>query len=132
MAKQNHPSASQTNGNGFTLPEVIIVLIIMSVLGFLVVHKVLTLDSATTQKSFEYAVSELNSRESLTWSRIRTATGSGVNDDQVFAELDTNLGSEYRWSYKTPDGGTLRFKEHEVQLGRTHASSSQPGSWKIR
>ena len=91
----------------------------MSVLGSIAVQKVIALDSSAIQKSLECAVTELNSRECLTWARVKTSTSSWVNDAQLFSEVETNLGSEYTWGSKAPDGGTLHFKGQEVQLERS-------------
>jgi len=131
MIKQNRHSPPLPNCNGFTLVEVIVVLVIMSVLGSIAVQKVIALDSVATQKSFDCAVNELNSRECLTWARVKTSTSSWVNDAQVVAGYDTNLGPEYKWGSKAPDGGTLSFKGQEVKLERSPSTFSESGSWKM-
>jgi prepilin-type N-terminal cleavage/methylation domain-containing protein len=132
MTKLNHHSTPIVNRNGFTLIEIIVVLVIMSVLCSIAVQRVIALDSVATQRSFECAVTELNSRECLTWSRVKTSTSSWVNDAQVFAEYDTDLGSEYTWGSKAPDGGTLSFKGQEVILERSPSTYSESGSWRMR
>jgi prepilin-type N-terminal cleavage/methylation domain-containing protein len=132
MTKPNHRSTSLYNRTGFTLIEIIVVLLIMSVLCSIVVQRVIALDSVAIQKSFDCAVNELNSRECLTWARVKTSTSSWVSDAQVFTGYDTNLGAEYKWGPKAPDGGTLSFKGQEVQLERSPSTSSESGSWKMK
>jgi prepilin-type N-terminal cleavage/methylation domain-containing protein len=132
MTELNHHSPPLINRNGFTLIEIIVVLVILSVLGSIAVQRVIALDSVATQRFLECAVSELNSRECLTWSRVKTSTSSWASDAQVFAEYDTNLGSEYKWGSKAPDGGTLIFKGQEVKLERSPSTYSESGSWKIK
>jgi prepilin-type N-terminal cleavage/methylation domain-containing protein len=132
MTKPNHPSTLLINRNGFTLIEIIVVLVILSVLGAIAIPRVLTLESAAAQKSIECAVSELNTRECMTWTLLKTSTSDVIDDTQVYARVDTNLGAEYRWSSKTADGGTLRFKEKEVQLARTRSSNMQSANWRMQ
>jgi prepilin-type N-terminal cleavage/methylation domain-containing protein len=132
MNKLTHRSTPLSNRNGFTLIEIIVVLVIMSVLGSFAIQRVLALDSSAIQKSLECAVTELNSRECLTWARVKTSTSSWVNDAQVFAGYDTNLGSGYKWGLKAPDGGTLSFKGQEVKLERSPSTYSESGIWRMK
>ena len=132
MEKLIHRLSPLPNRAGFTLTEVIIVLVIMSVLSAIAIQRVLTLDSTATRKALECAVSELNTRECLTWTLLKTSTGELVNDTQVFAAVDTDLGAEYRWVSRTAGGGTLRFKENEVQLVRVHSSNTQSANWRMQ
>jgi prepilin-type N-terminal cleavage/methylation domain-containing protein len=132
MKKLIYRSTSLSNRSGFTLTEIVVVLVIMSVLCSIVVQRVIALDSSATQKSLDCAVTELNSRECLTWARVKTSTSSWVSDAQVFAGYDTNLGSEYSWGSKAPDGGTLSFKGQEVKLERSPSTSSESGNWRMK
>jgi prepilin-type N-terminal cleavage/methylation domain-containing protein len=132
MIKLNHHSPPLPNRDGFTLIEIIVVLVILSVLGSIAVQRVIALDSSAIQKSFECAVTELNGRECLTWARVKTSPSSWVSDAQLFSEFNTNLGSEYKWGSKAPDGGTLSFKGQGVGLERSPSTSSESGSWRIK
>ena len=132
MTKPNHHSSPLPNRDGFTLIEVIVVLVILSVLGSFVAQRVIALDSSAIQKSFACAVTELNGRECLTWAWVKTSPSGWVSDAKLFSEFDTNLGSGYSWDSKAPDGGTLSFKGQEVKLERSPSTSSESGSWKIK
>lgn len=132
MTKQNHHSTPLINRSGYTLIEVIVVLVIMSVLCSIAVQKVIALDSVATQRFVECAVTELNSREGLTWAQVKTSPSSWVSDAKLFSDFNTNLGPEYQWGSKAPDGGTLSFKEQEVKLERSPSTSSESGSWKVK
>lgn len=132
MEKPIHRLSPLSNRAGFTLTEVIIVLVIMSVLSAIAIQRILTLDSTATRKAFECAVSELNTRECLTWTLLKTSTGELIDDSRVYAAVDTDLGTEYRWVSKTPGGGTLRFKENAVQLTRVHSSNTQSANWRMQ
>jgi prepilin-type N-terminal cleavage/methylation domain-containing protein len=112
--------------SGFTLIEIIVVLVIMSVLCSIAVQRVIALDSVATQRSFECAVTELNSRECLTWSRVKTSNSNWVGDAQLFSEFNIDLGSEYSWGSKA-HGGTLSLKGQEVILERSPSTYSESG-----
>jgi prepilin-type N-terminal cleavage/methylation domain-containing protein len=132
MTKPNYHSPYLPNRDGFTLIEIIVVLAILSVLGSFVAQRIVALDSLANQKVFECAVSELNGRECLTWARVKTSPSNWVSDAHVFADYDANLGSDYSWGSRAPDGGTLRFKGQEVLLERSPSTSSEPGSWRTK
>jgi prepilin-type N-terminal cleavage/methylation domain-containing protein len=91
MEKPIHRLSPLSNRAGFTLTEVIIVLVIMSVLSAIAIQRILTLDSTATRKAFECAVSELNTRECLTWTLLKTSTGELIDDSRVYAAVDTDL-----------------------------------------
>jgi prepilin-type N-terminal cleavage/methylation domain-containing protein len=132
MKKLNHHSTLVISHSGFTLIEIIVVLVIMSVLCSIAVQRVIALDSVATQRSFECAVTELNSRECLTWSRVKTSNSNWVGDAQLFSEFNIDLGSEYSWGSKALDGGTLSLKGQEVILERSPSTYSESGIWRMK
>lgn len=132
MNRALHHPTFMGNSSGLTLFELLVVLVVMSILASAAIQRALFLDSAATRKSLDYAVSELNSRERLTWSLIKSSGGNWVNDAQVYLELNPNLGTDYSWISMAPDGGALRFKGHEIHLERKFSTSSEAGSWKIK
>ena len=119
------------NHSGFTLIELIVVMVLISVIGSIASSKLITLDSSATEKGIECAVSELNSRECLTWSQTKLSTSSWINDDQVFSSIDTNLGDDYSWGSKHASGGTLTFKGRMVPLKRTPSTLDMSGNWSL-
>jgi prepilin-type N-terminal cleavage/methylation domain-containing protein len=132
MKKINVQSNFLINCNGFTLVELIIVLVIMSVMASLAIRRVMALDSTATQASIECAVAELNSRERLTWSQVKVSASSWINDSRVCAELNPSLGPDFSWVFMASDGGTLSFRGSQVQLERKPSNQSESGSWKLK
>ena len=57
------------NQAGFTLIELIAVIIIFSVLGAMVVPRYIDLDANARQRAIEAGIAELNGREGLVWSK---------------------------------------------------------------
>ncbi len=132
MIKPSHHSPPLPNCDGFTLIEIIVVLVILSVLASVVAQRIVALDSSAINKAFSCAVSELNGRECLTWARVKTSPSNWISDAQVFAGYDSDLGPDFQWSSKAPDGGTIRFKGQEFKLERSPSTSSNPGGWKTK
>jgi prepilin-type N-terminal cleavage/methylation domain-containing protein len=131
--KESKPHRSPLkNCNGFTLVEIIAVLILISIIGAFTVPRVVALDTSATQKSFEWAISELNSREFMTWSKVKMSDINWVEDEQLFSQLDTELGTEYSWNSRTTGGGTLSFKGQPIGLERVPSTFSTSGSWRVR
>jgi prepilin-type N-terminal cleavage/methylation domain-containing protein len=116
---------------GFTLIELISVMIIMSVMGSVAVKRLDLLSGTATDQIMQEAVKELNIRESLTWTNIKLSSTNWTNDADVFSAMDTNLGTEFVWTAgPNASGGTLRFRSTAtIALNRTSSTTSSMGSW---
>ena len=117
--------------NGFTLIEIITVLVILGVMASYVSQKFVDLDETAQNKALSVGISELNSRESLIWAKIKMQEGGWLNDQSLFASLDTNLGSAYSWNPVAANGGTLHFRTEKAVLERIPSSNIAPGKWRI-
>jgi prepilin-type N-terminal cleavage/methylation domain-containing protein len=134
-------SGSFISSRGFTLLEIIAVLLLLSVLAALVIPRFFAVDTSANSRAVDAAVSELNGREGLVWADIRVSDTEydEVNgDDAVWAAMKydgsnsyPNLGAAYRWtSGPDQDGGELSFKESpSVPLARTASTRSKPARW---
>jgi prepilin-type N-terminal cleavage/methylation domain-containing protein len=121
-----------TGEKGFTLVEIIAVMVILSVLAAVAIPRYMSLDENARQRAIDAGIAELNGRETLTWSNIKITNTGYTDDATLFPLLDTTLGGDYNWVDGSPDraGGTLRFRTStEVSLTRTESSDIQPGSW---
>lgn len=121
---------SISNQNGFTLIELISVIIILGVLATTVTKKFDLLSDTAAQRALVAGISELNARESLIWTNMKLSPTGWTNDAELYVGVDTNLGSDYVWT-AGPNilGGTLTFKSESKILNRTASTATSWGRW---
>ena len=120
------------NQKGFTLIELISVMIIMGVLASVSIQRFDLVSDSANQRVLHAAVKELNIRESLIWSNAKISLDGYTNDGDIFAAVDTDLGSGFEWNPDPPDrvtGGTLTFKTASKTLNRQESTQSSAGKW---
>lgn len=118
--------------DGFTLLEIIAVMVILSILAAVAIPRYVSLDEGARQKAIEAGIAELNGRETLTWSNEKISVSGWISDVKVFGQIDPDLGDHYQWGAGDPDetGGILSFKDSAtVDLTRSESTETLPGHW---
>ena len=125
MRKQN------LDQSGFTVIEIISVMVILSVFTTVVVAKSGDFSEAARQTLMTRGVRELNTREMITWSKKKLSNIGYTTDLDIFNAVDTNLGTDFKWAAGPGvTGGTLRYQQTSIDLTRTASTVSSIGLWK--
>lgn len=125
------------NQEGFTLVEIIAVLILLGILAAVAVPKYIDLTTNAQIRALQAGIAELNGRENMVWANIKLSDTGWTTDAALIldADYDTNLNpagvTDYDWAAgPTGAGGTLRFQQTAtVVLTRNASTLTSPGSW---
>ncbi len=125
------------NRQGFTLIEIMAVLVIMGVMGSVLVSKINAVTGTAEYRALETGIAELNAREMLYWTNAKFAPGGWTdNGGDAFVwttmmVMNTDLGSEYSWAPNPPNdsGATLSFGSQSIPLNRAVSTNIAAARW---
>ena len=118
------------NQKGFTLIELISILVIMGVLVSVAIKKYDIISERANITALESGIRELRTRESVSWFKIKLSDTGYTNDADVYNAVDKSLGQEYIWNPGPGiTGGKLHFKSQSANLSRAQSTPNSPASW---
>lgn len=106
------------------------IMIILGMLGSVGVKKYDIFTHTASEQILTTAVNELNTREKLIWVDMKISIDGYNKDEDVYAALDTNVGSRLKWN-PGPNigGGTLHCESASRVLTRTPSSITEAAKW---
>ena len=121
------------NQKGFTLIEIVSVMIIMGVVASVSIQKFDIVSDTANQRALITGIKELNVRESLVWSNMKISSTGYTQDTDLWTIIEPalELGRGYQWT-AGPDresGGTLKFKTASKSLNRQASNDLSAGRW---
>jgi prepilin-type N-terminal cleavage/methylation domain-containing protein len=125
------------NQEGFTLIELVAVVIILSILAVVAIPRYFDLESGAKQAAINTAVNELNSRDSLIYYDLKI-DGMYIDDSAVWTQMKNgedspDLGPGYEWGNPAAsDGGSFIFRGVITTVSRAESTVSAPARWWIK
>ena len=118
------------NPKGYTLLELMSVLVIMGVLFSVAIKKYDQLSDSASITAIKAGVRELNTQETLVWIDMKLSDTGLTADVDVYNAVEKNLSQGYRWNPGPAiTGGTLHYDSQSVTLVRTQSTRQTVGSW---
>lgn len=118
---------------GFTLIEMICVLVMLGFFATAVIVKMDLLSGGAKRTAITLSIAALNEVEKLSWNNAKAGL-SYVDDETLFLEMLANnrfdVGPSTRWSSGPGStGGTLNTNAGSANLTRTPSTFAEPGHW---
>jgi prepilin-type N-terminal cleavage/methylation domain-containing protein len=118
------------NREGFTLLELMAVLVILGVMASVAIKKFDMISDSANLTAINTGIRELNIQETLVWTEMKLSDTGWTADADVYNGVEKNLGQGYSWNPgPTITGGNLHYKSQSVTLVRSPSTRNTFGSW---
>lgn len=125
--------------NGFTLIEVIAVLVLLGILAAIAVPKYIDMADNAKDRALDAGIAELNGREALAWGQQMlatagyTASSDALIQTAVGTDLNQGSGTDYTFFVTGTTAGNMKFQSYPdptaLALTRTVSTATAPATW---
>jgi len=119
-----------SNNKGYTLVELLAVMIIMGIILGIGIPKIISLNKNSEKVGIDVAIIDLNGREMKCWTQLKLDGGGWGDDLRVFDSCDYQINN-YKWRSLDSTGGVIEFKETTVKINRRTSAINRPANWAI-
>lgn len=118
-----------SNSKGFTLLEILAVLLIVGILAAVGVHKFIKLDNSAATIVLQNAVVQFNDTEKHHWANEKLSE-TYISDDQIFELVKADLIVAYNWQEISSTGGLVNINSNIFKVERQPSTNKGYAIWK--
>ena len=119
------------NQKGFTLLEILAVIVIIGILASTTIHRFGLLSDTASLRLLAAGKRELNIRETLVWTQYKISDEGWPGDNVIYAAVETALGTGYYWNPAVnQNGGSLHLGSQSIDLVRIFSTNGSAGVWR--
>lgn len=115
------------NQKGFTLVEIIAVLVVLAVVVSIGTYKFMGTSLRAEASVLESVIVSLNEKELEAWTNLKLSTG-WTSDEDVYNNLKI---LDYAWQSKDQDGGIIMIRDKGFSLKRIRSAANAYGKWEV-
>jgi len=117
------------NNKGFTLVEILAVIIILGIMAVVAVPKFMNMEGNAANRMLEQSLVEINQREEHYWMQLKLSSDGYIDDATLFTAMDYTVGDLTWTEGPTLTGGKLSLNGYVISITRVPSMRNHPAIW---